>query len=184
MMNPNKTSSVRRLGDVSITKLRKAVLEIPDEQWAHENNQKPNKFGVFESTQHIVFRFIDSFKSHSNYHDFPLWEGWKPIIEPVMREAVKPYGYKKGEHPRIMLAKLLANGKIGRHVDGALAAQFPHKIHVPLVTNAKATFDVNGQPYHLEEGKAYEVNNNAKHSAKNDGDSDRIHLIFEYFPAS
>lgn len=183
MINPNKTSSVRPLGDVAIATLRNAVLKIPQEQWIYENDQKPNKFGVFESTQHIVFRFIDNFNSHLNYHDLPLWKDWKSIIEPVMKEAVEVYGYKKGKHPRIMLAKLLPTGKIGRHVDGAPAAQFPHKIHVPLITNAKATFEVNGKSYHLAEGKAYEVNNNAKHSAINNGDSARIHLIFEYFPS-
>ena len=37
--------------------------------------------------------------------------------------------------------------------------------------------------YHFEKGKAYEVNNRALHSAKNGGDTIRIHLIFEYLDA-
>ena len=183
MINPNKTTSVRELGSVSIENLRKAVLEIPDEIWVKENSQKPNKFGVFHSTEHIIFRFINDFKSHKAYHDFPIWQHWQPLVAPIIEEATQTYGYPKGESPRIMLAKLLAKGQIGRHIDGAPAAQFPHKIHVPLITNAKATFEVNHKAYHLEEGKAYEVNNIARHSAKNDGPTDRIHLIFEYFPS-
>lgn len=35
--------------------------------------------------------------------------------------------------------------------------------------------------YHLPEGEAAEVNNMGVHAVKNDGDTDRIHLIFEYF---
>jgi hypothetical protein len=37
--------------------------------------------------------------------------------------------------------------------------------------------------YHLPEGEAAEVNNMGVHAVKNDGDADRIHLIFEYYDA-
>ena len=69
------------------------------------------------------------------------------------------------------------------HRDANAAAKWPHKIHVPLLTNDKVTFYVDGIGYHLPEGEAVEVNNMGVHAVKNDGDTDRIHLIFEYFDA-
>ena len=80
-----------------------------------------------------------------------------------------------------MLAKLPAGCKIHRHRDAAPAAQFPHKIHIPLFTNDETFFCFDSEKKHLEVGKAYEVNNNIHHWAENNGQSDRIHLIFECF---
>ena len=38
-----------------------------------------------------------------------------------------------------------------------------------------------GAERHFPVGQAVEVNNLAPHWVRNDGDSDRIHLIFEYY---
>lgn len=184
MINPFKTKSVRNLGPANIEALKLKVLEIAPETWEGQNADKPNKFGVFKTTEHIVFRFIDHFKDHRNFHDRPLWPDWKHLIEPILQQAVLPYTYPNGAYPRIMLAKLKAGSEIGKHKDGAPAAQFPHKIHVPLLTNSECFFKVGGESFHMQEGEAYEVNNNDVHSAVNGGDTDRIHLIFEYFPVS
>jgi aspartyl/asparaginyl beta-hydroxylase (cupin superfamily) len=67
------------------------------------------------------------------------------------------------------------------HRDENPAAKWPHKIHVPLQTNDGVTFYVDGVGYRLEEGEAVEVNNMGVHAVENRGDTDRIHLIFEYY---
>jgi len=182
MRSAHKPSTVRDLGRVEIADLKQKVAAIDASVWETQNASKPNKFGVFNKTEHIIFRFIDSFKDHRYFTDKALWADWHKVIEPIMTEAVKPYGYEKGAHPRIMLAKLPAHGEISKHIDRAPAAQFPHKIHVPLFTNPQCHFHVGGHSFHMETGKAYEVNNNDLHWVTNEGDTDRIHLIFEYFP--
>lgn len=182
MNNPNKTKAFRLLGEVDVTALRKAVSEIPEEVWKGADSAKPNKFKVLDQAQHIVFRFIESFQTHEKHFALPLWDQWKDLIIPVIEEATIPYGYSSAETPRVMLARLKAGGKIAQHIDGAPAAQFPHKIHVPLFTNEDCFFFVDGRRVHMPLGEAYEVNNNIMHSAVNGGATDRIHLIFEYFP--
>ena len=52
---------------------------------------------------------------------------------------------------------------------------------MPLQTNPHVVFEIDGIGYHLPEGEAVEVNNMAVHAVVNRGDSDRIHLIFEYY---
>ncbi|MFO1186075.1 MAG: aspartyl/asparaginyl beta-hydroxylase domain-containing protein [Alphaproteobacteria bacterium] len=179
--NPRKTTSIRELGAINIVALRKAVLEIPEEIWNRENAAKPNKFDALDKTRHIVFRFVKGFDDWSQSYDLPIWEEWRALVEPVMAEAVAPYGYKNGAYPRIMLARMAPGGIIKPHVDGSISARWPHKIHVVLTTNKDVTFIVEPKPYHLAEGRGYEVNNMGFHAVSNRGATDRIHLIFEYY---
>jgi hypothetical protein len=179
--NPRKTTSVRDLGRVDISRLREAVLAIPESTWDAEDADKPNRFGALDRTRHIVFRFVSSFEDWREAYDRPLWPEWRALLEPLMAQAVRPYGYARGEYPRVMLARMAPGGIIKPHRDANPAARWPHKIHVPLLTNDRVTFFVDGIGYRMPEGEAYEVNNMGVHAVENAGDSDRIHLIFEYY---
>ncbi|MDQ3287675.1 MAG: aspartyl/asparaginyl beta-hydroxylase domain-containing protein [Pseudomonadota bacterium] len=179
--NPRKTTSVRRLGSVDIAALRAAVLDIPESTWEAENADKPNRFEALDRTAHIVFRFVSSFNDWRQAHDRPLWAPWRELLQPVLAQAVAPYGYARGSFPRVMLARMGPGGIIKPHRDSNAAAKWPHKIHVPLLTNEGVTFHVDGVGYHFAEGEAVEVNNMGVHAVANEGTSDRIHLIFEYY---
>jgi hypothetical protein len=179
--NPRKTTSVRKLGQVDIARLRAAVLAIPEAIWDAENEDKPNRFEALDRTRHIVFRFVSNFRDWRQSYDRPLWAEWKALIEPVLAEATRDYGYQQGVFPRVMLARMAPGGIIKPHRDANPAAKWPHKIHVPLLTNDKVTFFVDGVGYHFPEGEAVEVSNMAVHAVENAGTTDRIHLIFEYY---
>ena len=179
--NPRKTSSIRRLGEVDVTALREAVLAVPESVWDAENKGKPNAFQDLDSTRHIIFRFISGFADWRQSYDRPLWSEWRTLLEPVLAAATAGYGYWRGAFPRIMLARMGPGGTISPHRDAKPAAKWPHKIHVPILTNEQVIFTVDGTDYHFEEGEAVEVNNMAMHSVANRGTADRIHLIFEYY---
>jgi len=53
---------------------------------------------------------------------------------------------------------------------------------VPISTNPKVRFYINGRPYQFKIGQAYEINNQKQHSVVNKGDEDRITFIFDYIP--
>ena len=179
--NPRKTTSMRKLGPVDIARLREAVLAIPDAVWDAENADKPNRFEALDKTRHIVFRFVSNFRDWRDSYDRPLWAQWRGLLEPVLAKAVEPYGYARGAFPRVMLARMAPGGVIKPHRDANPAAKWPHKIHVPLLTNDKVTFFIDNVGYHFAEGEAVEVSNMAVHAVENAGASDRIHLIFEYY---
>ncbi len=82
-----------------------------------------------------------------------------------------------------MLARMAPGGVIHPHRDQNPAAKWPHKIHVPILTNEGVTYFVDGKAYSMAEGEAVEVNNMGLHAVENHGDTDRIHLIFEYYDA-
>lgn len=179
--NPRKTTSFRDLGKVDISALKTAVLAIPDQIWARENAAKPNRFEALDRTAHIVFRFVQDFKDWRNSYDGGLWPEWRPLLEPVLEAATRDYGYKRGAYPRVMLARMPVGGVIHPHRDANPAAKWPHKIHVPILTNPRVMFYVNGEGRHMAEGEAVEVNNMGVHSVLNEGATERIHLIFEYY---
>lgn len=179
--NPHKTKGIRELGPVDISSIQSDILSIPEEVWNLEDEKKPNKFNELHKARHIVFRFVKNMEVCTDYYDKPIWDEWKDRILPVLNEAVAPYGYENGEFSRIMLARLEAGGEIKAHKDGNQAATFPHKIHIPILTNPKVFFFANPKIHYFELGHAYEVNNLGVHYAENGGDEDRIHLIFEYF---
>lgn len=179
--NPRKTAGVRPLGPVEIGPLRQALSQIPEEVWALENRSKPNKFGVLDETRHIVFRFIDDPRDWRRSHDRPAYAAWRALLAPVLDQAVAAYGYERGAFPRVMFARMGPGGVIHPHVDANPAARWPHKIHVPLTTNAGVVSFFGGEEHHFPEGQAVEVNNLGRHWVRNDGADDRIHLIFEYY---
>jgi len=181
--NPRKTTSVRRLGHVDTARLREAVLSIPEATWDAENADKPNRFEALDRTRHIVFRFVSDFQDWRKHYERPLWSSWRALLEPVLAQAVAPYGYANAQFPRVMLARMAPGGAIKPHRDANPAAKWPHKIHVPLLTNEAVVFFIDGVGYHFVEGEAVEVSNMAVHAVENNGDTDRIHLIFEYFDA-
>ena len=179
--NPRKTKAALQLGPVDIGALREAVLQIPEELWNLEDSLKPNRFETLDRTRHIVFRFVKDLKDWRTDYERPLWSQWRPLLQPVLDAAVKPYGYQRGVFPRVMLARMAPGGIIQPHRDNMPAALWPHKIHVPLLTNDKVGFYIEPKTYYFPVGEAVEVNNLDVHAVKNEGDSDRIHLIFEYY---
>ena len=46
-----------------------------------------------------------------------------------------------------MAAKLKAGGKITPHTDRHPSFRIGHRIHVPITTNRRVRFTINGQPY-------------------------------------
>jgi hypothetical protein len=181
--NPRKTTSIRQLGAVDIAALRIAVQAIPDDIWATENASKPNKFAVLDETRHIVFRFIDDPRDWRRSHDRAAWSDWRGVLEPVLAQAVRSYGYGRGVFPRVMFARMPPGSMIQPHIDTNPAAKWPHKIHVPMSTNAGVISCFGGREHHFPAGEAVEVNNLGPHWVRNAGDTDRIHLIFEYYDA-
>ncbi|GAA0298747.1 hypothetical protein GCM10009087_05740 [Sphingomonas oligophenolica] len=181
--NPRKTTSIRKLGPVDIAALRAAVLAVPEHVWDAENANKPNKFEVLDTTRHIVFRFIDNPRDWRGSHDCPAWPQWRGVLEPVLAQAVRGFDYGRGIFPRVMLARMPRGGVIHPHIDTNPAAKWPHKIHVPLLTNVGVVSFFGGQEHHFPAGGAVEVNNLGPHWVHNRGDTDRVHLIFEYYDA-
>jgi hypothetical protein len=175
-----KTDFFNHLGSVEVAGLTQRVKDIPETQWISENEEKPNKLNNLNDTRHITFRFVNGFKNVFDYQDFAIWDDWKDDLLPIMEQAAKRLGYQNFRFPRVMLARLPAGGEIFRHED-RMASHYIHKIHVPLITNSETMFHVGRQSKNLPVGEMVEINNKRSHAVNNDGELDRVHLIFECY---
>lgn len=106
-----------------------------------------------------------------NWHDFG--EKVAPLVQAVMGEfpaGCEPY--------QLMLSAIMPGHAIAPHKD-AQAPYWLTRVHVPLVTNAKAYYAVEGNRYKLRAGEAYRINTEREHAAGNEGKGPRIHFMFD-----
>lgn len=175
-----KPEDILFLGDIEVDHIIPHVHKISEEQWDAESKWRENDYNVFTQTQHIVFIFGEG-KDHHEFNVKPMWRIWGQIFQPIIDKVTEPYAYGQGVLVKAMLAKLKSKGTIGKHVDYVIRDKYVHKIHIPLITNPDAIMQIGDKDFHLEKGKAYEVNNMVKHGVTNQGDEDRVHFIFEYY---
>jgi hypothetical protein len=172
----------RELGAVDSTALRDAVLAQEAQAW-QEDNYRQEAFEVHHATQSIVVLFVDI----DRWPDIvvkkePGWPRLADVALPLMNDIISRHYDPGGTVIRAMAAKLVAGGKITPHVDRHPSFHHGHRIHVPISTNPRVRFMIDGQPYQLRVGEAYEINNQLTHSVMNKGSEDRITFIFDYVP--
>ena len=175
-------SPLRELGTIDTGALADAVLSLDDDAW-REDQYRQRAFEVHKETESIVLVFVNlECWPEIEVHKEPGWDRLANIAIPLMHEIVERSYPKGGTIIRAMAAKLLAGGKIRPHVDTHPSFHCGHRIHIPLTTNPRVRFMIDGRPYRLEVGKAYEINNQKNHSVMNKGSDDRVTFIFDYVP--
>ena len=80
----------------------------------------------------------------------------------------------------VRLMRLTPGSKIKTHVDHDLSAEMGMaRIHVPITTNNKVIFTLNGQTVPLQEGECWYLRLSDPHSVDNDGSASRVHLVLD-----
>ncbi len=176
-----KPHTLRDLCPVDVSQLTRQVAQLSDAVWTALDAAKENKFAVLGHTRHIIFRFFHPAEDPRRFVSHSIWHAWRESLMAVMAPVGATYGYAQPEFPKVMLASLPPGGVIHPHTDGAGGNLLTHKIHVPLTTNPGVTFTIRDEVFHLDVGRAYEVNNIARHGGANHGTEARVHLIFEVF---
>ncbi len=174
---------LRKLGAVGIGPLRDLILSQEDVAW-HEDDFRQQVYDVHSETESIVLVFTHGDNwPNSEIRKEPGWDRLADVAVPLMHEIIKKHYSPGGTIIRAMAAKLLAGGKITPHRDKHPSFHAGHRIHVPITTNPRVRFMIDGRPYQFKVGEAYEINNQKQHSVANKGTEDRITFIFDYVPA-
>jgi hypothetical protein len=87
-----------------------------------------------------------------------------------------------GKAARILLIRLQAKKNVALHVDGGDYLSTVRRFHIPIITNDKVFYNVNGDSVNMKEGECWEINNFKPHSVNNDSEKDRIHLLIDILP--
>lgn len=162
--------------DLEIKPLINKVLLASEEQW-NRNQLRQNRFEVAQEVVTILLKLTDY--NHNNTKTFKEWDEWEGVVESVLKQV-----YPLFNNPflnKCMIANVRPGKQIPEHTDAAQSFTFSHRLHIPLVTNKDAVITVNGEDINMEVGTCYEVNNKLLHSVINNGNSDRIHLLFDIY---
>ncbi|MBT3427891.1 MAG: hypothetical protein HOL98_04660 [Gammaproteobacteria bacterium] len=175
---------LKELGEYDISQLKEIILGLPENSW-FGNQYRQLEYEVHEHTQSIVMVFTDG----SNWPNIEVSReaGWDLLAEhavPLMHQILKDHYPPGGTIIRAMAARLVAGGIIKPHHDAHPSFHFGHRIHIPIYTNPRVRFMIDGRPQRMQVGKAYEINNQKKHSVMNKGSEGRINFIFDYVPPS
>ena len=173
---------LRDLGPVDSRALSDAVLSLDDAAWREEEIRQ-EIFTVHRETESVVMVFVDLKKwPELIVKKEPGWDHLADAAVPLMHDIIDRFYPKGGTIIRAMAAKLLSGGRIKPHVDTHPSFHMGHRIHVPITTNSRVRFMIDGKPHRLQIGRAYEINNQMQHSVMNKGKEDRITFIFDYIP--
>lgn len=178
----NIDGPLRELGDVDIGSLRDCILGLGEEAW-RANEQRQNDYEVHRLTRSVVMVFCDGPMSELVVSKSEGWDELADVAVPVMHDLIGRYYEPGGTIIRAMAANLVAGGRINPHFDSHPSFRLSHRIHVPITTNPRVRFTIDGRPFQLQVGQAYEINNQKTHSVINSGNEDRITFIFDYLPA-
>jgi hypothetical protein len=173
---------IRELGPVDATALSDTVLAQEEAAW-HEHDYRQKTYDVHQQTQSIVLVFTDL----EGWPEISIvkeagWDRLANVAVPIMHDIIRKHYPPGGTIIRAVAAKLLAGGKITPHVDSHPSFHKGHRIHIPITTNSRVRFMIDGRPHQLQVGNAYEINNQKNHSVMNKGKQDRITFIFDYVP--
>ncbi len=175
-------TELRELGEVRIDALRDAILAQDDKVWL-EQEHRQNSYEVHKQTRSIVLVFTDGSGWPSiEVSKQPGWDRLAEVAIPVMHDIIGRFYAPGGTIIRAMAAKLVSGGIIRPHRDSHPSFHNGHRIHVPITTNPRVRFMIDGKPFQLKVGQAYEINNQKIHSVMNKGTEDRITFIFDYVP--
>ena len=148
-----------------------------------ENIERQKSYEVHEQTRSIVLLFADvDHWPACEVSKQPGWERLSEVAIPVMHEIIRKWYPPGGTIIRAMAARLEVGGTIKPHTDAQESFVRTHRIHIPLTSNGRVRFTVDGRPCPMSLGRAYEINNQKMHSVMNRGKEPRISFIFDYFP--
>jgi len=117
-------------------------------------------------------RMIHSDPSASEWVDTP-WLARMPGLRSAMDVFRCPL-------TAVRLMRLAAGSRIHEHRDHDLMAECGvARVHVPIATNPRVGFLLNGEPVAMAEGEAWYLRLADPHAVHNDGDSDRVHLVLD-----
>ena len=170
------------LGEVDIQALSERILSQEPEAWA-EQAVRQQTYEVHKDTESIVMLFCDEgWPEEGEIYREAGWDRLSDVAMPVIDHIIDTYYTPGGKILRAMAAKLKVDGRIKSHRDTLRSFHMGHRIHVPITTSDAVRFVIDGKPYRFEVGKAYELNNQKRHSVMNMGTDDRISFIFDYVP--
>lgn len=158
-----------------------AALEIHRERFKDEIRRQTYAGTAHPDSETIYLRMppvitLESIFQSLDVADCPM------VHQPVFRQITDQICAKVGpKMARAMIVKLKPHGRILPHVDEGAYADASDRYHLPLATNDGAWLKSGDERKHLPVGELWWFDKHAIHEGANDGETDRVHLIVDFF---
>ena len=162
------------------------ILELNDliepQHWLI--NQIRNKMNNLQNTESIIFRYFDNYRNSndsnykSHFADQPIFDHYRDVINKILDELRNYYDFSDY---MCFLAKLKPKSDVGTHKDVGGFLEECHRVHIPIKTNSKVFYVIDGVRYNWLKGNIYEFDNTRSHGVLNESKIDRIHLMFNLY---
>lgn len=146
------TGSCEPIALVDVSEMAAWIAAIPFCEW-------PQQYRVDEQLRPAMVTDLD-------------WHGFGAKAWPLIRTLGLDKAYQ------LMLSVVMPGHSIPSHTDSQ-PPYWLYRVHVPLISNDYAWFDVEGKSFALKPGTAYKVNTLAMHGVRNLGATPRIHFMFD-----
>lgn len=159
-------------------RLRQDLRQIADGGWI-DHLVKQNYDGAWDvlplrivagATHPVMMIYADP--TATAFEDGPLLDH-----TPYFRKVLATFGCPL---QTVRLMRLGPGSTIKEHSDFDLSfEQGAARIHIPVVTNERVEFLLNGRPLNMDVGSAWYLRLSDPHSVTNHGDTDRVHLVID-----
>ena len=174
-----RESNFLRLNDnFDVAPIRDKVAQVNAETW--RESERERLFDVHRDTQALLLVHFEDYQ-YKVPDRRELYADFETVLSPVV-DYIARYYQNNGFVVRMILAKLVAGGKIPKHTDAGYSLLNCHRIHMPITTNEDVVFFVGGEEINMKIGELWEINNGTVHAVENRGAEDRVHLIVDWMP--
>jgi hypothetical protein len=148
-------------------------FDYGDRQRLHEVHKETNSIFVYEHES--SWSPGDQYNLKINSDQTVMIDLLSPIIKTL--ESVHD-----GKVGKCIFIKLPAHSDVGEHTDKGNYLGAVRRHHIAITTNEDVSFFVNKEEKNMKVGDCWEINNSLLHSVKNNGETERIHLLFDILP--
>jgi GNAT superfamily N-acetyltransferase len=103
-----------------------------------------------------------------------------PEVAALVREAACAVGARDLGY--VMVVRLNPGGRVTPHIDEGPYADHYTRFHLVLSTNRRCVMRSGAEWAHMAEGELWQFDHKAEHEFVNEGDTERIHIIFDAVP--
>ncbi len=167
-------------GTFDVSKIASHLNKYSEEWFQDESRQK--MFPVHKETSSVFIYDHSALWKEGEEYQLSVNNSQKEMIDLVSEIVTKLELIHDGKVGKCLFIKLPSKKNVGEHTDKLEYLGAARRHHIPIVTNDRVSFFVNGEKKQMRVGECWEINNSHVHSVENNGDSDRIHLMVDILP--
>jgi len=166
------TFNFKYLGNIDVSSIQQKLGDLDWDAYTF----RQTKHEVHQATKTVPLIFDPNL-------NLPLPHRWMTLfiseLEQIKSHLKSILG--EGSMMSAILINLPSGQVVHRHVDKGESFKKYNRIHIAIETNTDCIFEVDGEEKHLKIGEVWEIDNSNKyHSVRNEGSTDRIHLLIDW----